>query len=61
MFNNLRISARLRLAFGILLLMLVVEAGFALRQLRTLNERIESIVDSGSVMVNTAQDMSREV
>ncbi|WP_322061857.1 hypothetical protein [Paraburkholderia sp. J63] len=40
MFNNLRISARLRLAFGILLLMFTVEAGFSLLQLRTLNDRI---------------------
>jgi methyl-accepting chemotaxis protein len=61
MFNNLRISARLRLAFGILLLMFMVEAGFSSLQLRTLNDRIASIVDRGNVKVNTAQDMSREV
>lgn len=61
MFNNLRISARLRLAFAILLLVFTVEAGFSLLQLRTLNDRIASIVDSGNVKVNTAQEMSREV
>ncbi len=59
--TNLRISARLRLAFGILLLMFIVETGFALLQLRSLNDGIESIVDSGNVKLTTAQDMSREV
>ncbi|MEM5318536.1 methyl-accepting chemotaxis protein [Paraburkholderia sp. JHI869] len=56
-----KISTRLALAFGTLLLLFVIGGFLSLWQLGKLNARISEIVDDGNVKMYLAQDMSRQV